>query len=159
MKTTKGRKIKIPIDIHVRSERMLADVIHRGERGERAETDDFKVSGTMKKQKGGYHIEFTEEDGGIITTIDTYPDEMVMINRVGPLNSHMVFADGKAHTCICNTGMFPLQMRVRTKSLKNTLSMEGGKLDIDFTVEILGNLAERNRLSFSVSPDISIIRS
>lgn len=151
--------MKIPVDIHVRSERICADLAHRGERGDRPETDDFKVSGIMKNRKGGFHIEFSEDDDVTTTIIDTYPDEIVTINRVGPMNSHMVFDDGRAHICICNTGMFPLQMRIRTKSLKNTLTMDGGKLDIDYTVEIVGNLAERNRLTFSVSPDVSIIKS
>lgn len=151
--------MKIPIDIHVRSERVCTDLAHRGAGGEHPETDDFLVSGTIKKTKGGYRIEYTEEDDTVTTTIDTYPDEMVSVCRVGPVNSHMVFADGKAHMCICNTGFFPLQMRVRTKSLTNSISLEGGKLDIDYTVEIVGNLAEHNRLTFSISPDKSIIKS
>lgn len=149
--------MKIPIDIHVRSERISADLIRRGE--ETPETEDFRVSGTMKKTKGGFHIEFNEENNATSTTIVTYDDDMVSLNRIGPINSHLVFADGKVHTCICNTGFFPLHMRVRTKSLKNSLSMDGGRLDIDFSVEIVGNLAERNKLSVSISPDISIIKS
>lgn len=149
--------MKIPIDIRVRSERIGADLARKNE--EHKETDDFCVSGTMKKTKEGFRIEYTEENDTMTTTIDTYEDETVSINRVGPINSHMVFADGKVHNCICNTGFFPLQMRIRTKSLENSLSMEGGKLDIVYTVEIVGNLAERNRISFSVSPDVSIIKS
>ncbi len=151
--------MKIPVDIHVRSERTLADLVHRGEMMEAPEIDDFTVSGTLLDNNGGYRIEFSEDDNTTLTIINTFPDEMVCINRVGQMNSHMVFSHGRALTCICNTGAFPLQMRVRTKNLKNTLTMQGGKLDIDFTVEIVGNLAEKNRLSFSVSPDKSIIRS
>ena len=149
--------MKIPIDIRVRSERISPDPMRKNE--EHPESDDFRVSGTMKKTKGGFHIEYSEENDTVTTTIDTFEDDTVSVNRVGPINSHMVFADGKVHTCICNTGFFPLHMRVRTKSLDNSLSMEGGRLDIVYTVEIVGNLAERNRLSFSVSPDVSIIKS
>lgn len=151
--------MKIPIDIHVRSERICNDLSRRGDENNRPEIDDFTVSGSMKTKKGGFRIEYTEDDGTVTTLIDTYPDEMVSVNRIGPMNSHMVFADGKVHTCICNTGFFPLQMRVRTKRLINTLSLDGGKLDIDFTVEIVGNLAERNRLTVSVCPDKSILKS
>lgn len=150
--------MKIPIDIHVHSERICLDLAHRGEGREHPETDDFTVSGIMKNKKGGFRIEFSEDDS-VTTIIDTFPDNMVSVNRVGDMNSHMVFADGKAHTCICHTGFFPLHMCVRTKKLENSLTMQGGKLDIDYTVEIVGNLAEKNRLTFSVSPDISIIKS
>ena len=149
--------MKIPIDIRVRVERISPDPLRRGE--ERPEIEDFLVSGTMKKTKNGLHIEYTEDEHQTTTTIDTFDDEMVTVNRVGPINSHLVFADGKAHTCICDTGFFPVQMRIRTKQLDNSLTMDGGKLDIAYTVEIVGNLAERSHLTFSVSPDKSIIRS
>ncbi len=149
--------MKIPVDIRVRVERISADLARRGE--EHPEIDDFSVSGTMKTTKHGLRIEYTEDNSETTTTIDTFKDEMVSVNRVGPINSHLVFADGKAHTCICNTGYFPVHMRVRTKSLNNSLSMDGGKLDIAYTIEIVGNLAERSHLTFSVSPDVSIIKS
>ncbi len=149
--------MKIPIDIRVRVERISTDLTRRGE--EHPEIDDFSVSGTMKKTKTGLRIEYTEDNSQTTTTIDTFEDETVAVNRVGPLNSHLVFADGKTHTCICNTGFLPIHMRIRTKSLTNSLTMDGGKLDIAYTVEIVGNLAERSHLTFSVSPDISIIKS
>ncbi len=151
--------MKIPIDIRVHSERIYSDISRRHAGEERPETDDFRVSGTMKTTKGGYRIEFSEDDDRITTLIDVWDGDKVSVTRLGEMNSHMVFSDGKAYTCICNTGFFPLQMRIRTKSLNNTISFEGGKLDIDYTVEIVGNLAERNKLSFSVSPDKSIIKS
>lgn len=151
--------MKIPIDIHVRSERICTDLARRGRENERPEIDDFYVSGIMKKQKDGLRIEYNEDGGEITTLIHFFPDETVSINRMGPINSHMTFSDGKAFTCICNTGFFPLQMRVRTKKLTNDISLQGGKLDIEFSVEIVGNLAEKNRLTVSVSPDKSIIKS
>lgn len=153
--------MKIPIDIRVKSERIYSDLSHRHSDNERPESDEFFATGTMKTTKKGYRIEFKEQGGIITTLIDVTENGLVSVNRLGPLNSHMVFADGKSHTCICDTGLspVPLQMRVRTKSLANTLSIDGGRLDIDYTVEIVGNLAERNKLSFSVSPDKSIIKS
>ena len=151
--------MKIPIDIHVRSERFSSDLAKRGIKADIPETDDFFISGTMKNTKSGLQIRYTEEDGAVTTLIDVFNDETVTVNRMGPMNSHMVFADGKAYTCICNTGFFPLQMRICTNKLENTLSMDGGKLDIDFTVEIVGNLAEKNRLTVSVCPDKSILKS
>lgn len=151
--------MKIPIDIHIHSERIGTEIIRRGSGEIHPETDDFTVSGTMRNTKNGLQIEYSEEDGAVITTIDVFKDGMISINRTGGMNSHMVFAAGKAFLCIYNTGFFPMQIRVRTKSLENTISFEGGKLDIDYSVEIVGNLAEKNKLSFSVSPDAGILRS
>ena len=95
-----------------------------------------------------------------VTTINTFGDNrIVSVNRIGQLNSHMVFEEGKCHTCIYDTGFFPMHLRVCTKGLTNNLSLQGGKIDIDYSVEIVGNLAEKNKLSVSVSPDKSIIIS
>lgn len=149
--------MRIPIDINIRSERLCSDLSHKNST-EAPETDNFSVSGYMKKTKDGLQLEYRDEDS-VTTTICAYDDSTVSLSRVGGLNSHMVFADGKAHTCICDTGYFPLQMRIFTKKLENSLTLEGGRLDIDYTVEIVGNLAEQNRLTVSVSPDKSIIRS
>lgn len=151
--------MKIPIDIHVRSERIYTDIAHKGNQMEIPDSDDFKVSGTMSRLKDGLRIVFTEGQGAVITTIDVFDDQTVSINREGEINSHMVFSKYEAVTCICNTGFFPLQMRISTKRLENSLSLDGGKLNIDYNVEIVGNLAEKNKLSFSVSPDISIIKN
>ncbi len=148
--------MKIPIDIRIRSERILSDLSRRDGK-DHHDVDDYSVEGIMSKTKNGYRIEFAEQDD-VTTTIVTN-NELVSLNRIGPINSHMIFADGKTHFCICDTGLFPLQMTVRTKSLKNDLTLDGGRLDIDYTVEIVGNLAERNRLLIAVSPDRSIIRS
>lgn len=151
-------KMKIPIDINIKSERLFSDLTKQESE---PETDIYKVSGFMKKMKNGLKLEFSEgkKDENVTTTICAYNDKTVSLSRVGNQNSQMVFADGKALNCICDTGYFPLQMRIVTKKLENSLSVDGGKLDIDYTVEIVGNLAEQNRLTFSVSPDKSIIKS
>ena len=151
--------MKIPVDIRVHNERTHPGFGKNAE--EHIETDEFKTTGVMKKTKGGYRIEFREENKGGTTTIDTTKDDMVTLYRIGPVNSGLVFAEGKAFDCInySPVGMQPFRICVRTKSLKNTLSMDGGKLNIDYSVEVAGNLAEKNKLSLSVCPDISILKS
>lgn len=149
--------MKIPVDIRVSSERINATSIMRGE--ERGEIDEFCVSGTMKNTKRGLCIEFTEQESSMTTIINVFKDEMVALNRIGPMRSHLIFSDGKAYDCIIGSGEKQFQMRVRTKSLENTLTMDGGRLFVDYTVEIVGALAERSKLTFAVSPDASIIKS
>ena len=151
--------MKIPIDIRVQSERVCNDLLRRGGPEPEPERDDYLAHGFMRKTKDGFRIEYVESDENVTTTIDTFADDTVALNRTGPMHSHMVFADGKTHICICDTDYMPIQLRVNTKKLKNSLSLQGGKLDIDYTIEIVGNLAEKNKLTFSVSPDKSIIRS
>lgn len=148
--------MNIPVDIRICRERIGLDP---KKPNEIEETENYFVSGKMKKTKKGYRIEFCETAGEVYTTVDTYGNGTVNINRVGPINTHMVFMDGKVLTCICNTGFTPFQINVRTKQLENTLTPDGGKIDIRYSVEIHGNLAEKSRLVLSVSPDASIIKS
>lgn len=148
--------MKIPVDIRIRREKSGTDA---KKQSAPEEVENYFVSGVMKKTKTGYHIEFREKTHEMFTTVDTYDDGTVSINRVGQINTHMVFMDGKSLTCICNTGFTPFQINVRTKRIENTLTAEGGRIDIDYSVEIHGNLAEKSRLLLSVSPDASIIRS
>lgn len=152
-----GRKTKIPVDIRLRSERINPE-FGRGSEGDPM-IEDIRVSGTMKKTKDGYRIEFSDEEGVSTMIIHAFNDNIVSIDRVGPICSGMVFGDGRAIDCMCYTGVVTLQLRVRTKEMQNTLSLDGGKLFIDYSVEIAGNLAERARLSLSVCPDASILKS
>ena len=149
--------MKIPVDIRISNERINAASILRGE--ERGETEEFCVSGTMKNTRRGLCIEYTEQDNSVMTIINVFKDETVALNRLGAMRTHLVFTDGKAYDCIIGAGEKQFQMRVRTKNLENTLTMDGGKLFVDYTVEIVGSLAGRSKLTLAVSPDVSIIKS
>lgn len=157
--------MKIPINIKIDSERIYSDLgIRSGQEAPGPEMSSMHVNGFMKKTKQGIQVEYTENEesgmGNTVTTISTLGNNRVVsVNRVGQLNSHMIFEEGKCHTCIYDTGFFPMQLRVCTKELTNNLSIQGGKINIDYSVEIVGNLAEQNKLSVSVSPDKSVIIS
>jgi len=157
-------KMKIPINIHIESERIYSDLGFKSDQNSEPETSSVRINGFMKKTKNGIQVEYIEDEnsgmGNTVTTISTLGNNKVIsVSRVGQLNSHMVFEQGKCHTCIYDTGFFPMQLRVCTKELSNNLSLQGGKLNIDYSIEIVGNLAEQNKLSVSVSPDKSILIS
>lgn len=149
--------MKIPVDIRISNERTNAASLLRGD--EHGETEEFFVSGTMKSTKRGLCIEYTEKESATTTIINVFKDETVALNRIGPMRTHLVFNDGKTYDCIIGAGDKQFQLRVRTKNLQNTLTMDGGKLFVDYTVEIVGSLAEKNKLTLAVSPDVSIIKS
>lgn len=156
--------MKIPINIQIESERIYSDLASRPGQELEPETSKVSIDGFMKKTKNGLQVIYTEhEDSGMkntVTTISTLSDNsIVSVNRVGELNSHMVFEQSKCHTCIYDTGYFPIQLRICTKELNNNLTLQGGKINIDYSIEIVGNLAEKNKLSVSVSPDKSVIIS
>ncbi len=154
--------MKIPINIQIASERIFNDLGQNGQVPE-PESSNVNLTGFLKKTKQGLQVEYKEKEenglGDTTTTISTLGDNVISVNRVGTLSSHMVFEQGKCHTCIYDTGLFPMQLRVCTKELSNNLTLQGGKINIDYSIEIVGNLAEKNKLSVSVYPDESVITS
>ena len=149
--------MKIPVDIRLMNERTNAVSLMRGD--ERTEIEEVSVSGTMRNTRRGICIEYTELGDSVTTIINVFKDETVALNRIGPMRTHLIFSNGKAFDCIIGSGEKQFQMRVRTKALENSLTMEGGKLFVDYSVEIVGSLAEKNKLTLAISPDASIIKS
>lgn len=156
--------MKIPINIQIQSERIYSDLAVKGNiQSPEPETNSVNITGFLKKTKEGLQVEYVEQEDSdkenTITTISTLGKNIISVNRTGPFNSHMVFEQGKCHTCIYDTGVSPMQLRICTKELTNNLTIQGGKLNIDYSIEIVGNLAEKNKLSVSIYPDESIITS
>ncbi|HOJ47750.1 MAG TPA: DUF1934 domain-containing protein [Bacillota bacterium] len=155
--------MKIPINIKIQSERIYNDLGMRGGQAIEPEISYANVTGYMKKTKDGLQVEYTEAGengaGETVTTINTFGDNLVSVNRVGAMSSHMVFEKGKCHTCIYDTGVFPMQLRICTKELENRLTLEGGRLNINYSIEIVGNLAEQNKLTVSVYPNKEALTS
>ncbi|MDL2287527.1 DUF1934 domain-containing protein [Eubacteriales bacterium OttesenSCG-928-G02] len=151
--------MKIPININIITEKIQNAFNEHDE----VEVIESKAFGFMRKTKKGLQLEYMEDEesgfDGTITTISMLDNEMISVNRQGVLNSHMIFQKGKSHNCVYDNGIIPMELRISTKELKNNISTLGGKLDIHYTIEIIGGYSEKNRLTLSVAPHESIITS
>ena len=154
-------RMKIPVNINITTERLTENGPY-GLDGAETERIESSASGIMKKTGNMLQLQYIEAEdsgfGGTRTTVSLCGD-MVAVNRTGQLNTHMIFEAGKSHDCVYDTGYFPMQLRVSTKSLDCDITELGGKLNIDYTVEIVGNVAEQSKLTLSVAPDSSVMTS
>lgn len=120
------------------------------------ETINYRASGTCRNSRDGLKLEYKEPVvtgmDGTVTTVTVSETGTVFVNRVGPLNTHMVFEAGKMHACIYDTGYFPLQICIHTSKLENSLTLKGGCFDVEYSMEIGGRLASKNRLKIAVTP-------
>lgn len=124
----------------------------------------YRATGKCLHTRDGLKVEYKEPEktgmGGTVTTLSVLRDGVVSVNRVGTLsqsggrqvNMHLVFEPGKLHACIYDTGLFPMQLCVRTHLLKNSLSVDGGCFDVEYSMEIGGQMTSRNRLKIVVTP-------
>ncbi|MBO4501731.1 MAG: DUF1934 domain-containing protein [Clostridia bacterium] len=140
----------IPVDITIKTDKTLGDPLNGGNRREERE---LKVPGLMRTTKTGLLLQYDEPDEesrSVTTLIDLPKNGMVMMNRGG--DAGMIFEQGKTHSCVFHNGVLPMEIRVRTAELKNTISKAGGRLDVDYTVDIIASRAEQSHLSLSVKP-------
>lgn len=131
---------------------------------EEAEEISYRTTGKCRRTRDGLKVEYKEPEdtgmGGTVTTLSVLPEGVVSVNRVGTLtqsegrqfNMHLVFEQSKLHACIYDTGFFPLQLCIRTHELKNSLSDGGGCFDVDYSMEIGGQMTSRNRLKLVATP-------
>ncbi len=142
--------MKIPVNITIRTDKTVDDPQDGSNRNEVRETT---VNGFMHTKKSGLTLEYAERDEGslpVTTLIDMPVSGMVMMTRGG--DAGMIFERGKTHSCVFTNGALPVEIRVRTEALTNTISALGGRLDVDYTVDIIASRAEQSHLSLSVRP-------
>ncbi len=142
--------MKIPASITIKTDKYIDDPV---EGSNRSEVRESTVSGFIQTKKNGITIEYTEEEpegSDITTSVSLIGSDLVMLRRGD--DSGMFFEQGKTHNCVFNNGVYPMELRVRTKELTNTIGVTGGKLTLDYTIDIIGNRAEKSRLVLSVKP-------
>lgn len=120
------------------------------------ETITYRAVGTCRLSRDGIRIEYEEPEltgmDGTVTTVTALETGAISVNRVGPINTHMVFEEGKMHACIYDTGYFPVQIGIHTSKLQSSLSERGGCFDVEYNMEIGGRLASKNRMKVTVTP-------
>ncbi len=120
------------------------------------ETISYRTQGTCRSSRDGLKLEYTEPDvtgmDNTVTTVTSLKNGMVSVNRVGQISTHMVFEEGKLHSCIYNTGYFPMQLSILTTRLENALTATGGCLDIEYSLEVGGMHSSKNRMRYVVTP-------
>lgn len=127
-----------------------------------ADSSSFRIPGRCWKAKDGLKISYQEpkeaDVGDTTTTVTVLQSGAVSVNRVGFLNTGMIFERGVPHACIYDTGFFQFQVTIRTHALENSMTENGGCIDIDYSLDIGGQSEGRNHLKFIVTPAAPLIQ-
>ena len=84
------------------------------------------------------------------TTIFHVEPEKVTLVRVGPVSSEMVFQQGKRHMSLYKTPFGSMEIGVVAHRLFSTLTLRGGRLEIDYDIEINHQLAGASQFRIRV---------
>lgn len=87
------------------------------------------------------NINFNENSRGFVTLL-----------REGEYKTALIFESGHRHICVYHTPYMPFEMCIDTKKLENTISVFGGRLYIEYSIETNGMRCEMTKLTLECTP-------
>ena len=116
--------------------------------GEKPETVELMTRGTMTGRNGKFAISYVETEltgtAGVVSTFLILNPHRVVLTRDGPIKSRMVFVEGVKDESIYDLGFGSLLLGIYTRKIEVNLSETGGRLFIDYSVEIEQSQTSRN---------------
>lgn len=124
--------------------------------GEAPEAVELLTRGTMTGRNGKFAISYEETEltgtKGVTTTFLVFNPQRVVLTREGAIQSRMVFIQGQKDESLYDLGFGSLLLGVYTWDIQVSLSEAGGRLFIDYTVEIEQAQSIRSTYEILVEP-------
>ena len=112
------------------------------------ETVELMTKGTMTGRNGKFAISYEETEltgtAGVTSTFLILNPGRVVLTREGSIQSRMVFVKGVKEESLYDLGFGSLLLGVYTKDIQVELTEDGGRLFIDYTVELEQSLTSEN---------------
>ena len=124
--------------------------------GEAPQTVELVTRGTMTGRNGKFAISYEETEltgnKGVISTFLILNPRRVVLTREGPIKSRMVFMEGTKDESLYDLGFGALLLGVSTRKVEVDLNENGGRLFIDYTVEIEQSQTTTNSYELLIKP-------
>ena len=103
------------------------------------EINIFTTDGTILVSDEGYLLGFTEvQEGGKVHTDLYIKPECVKLIKSGDITSEMHFSEGEIFNTLYRVGPYSFDMTVRTKKIRNSLTENGGELQLIYSMNVGG---------------------
>ncbi|MBR3848429.1 MAG: DUF1934 domain-containing protein [Oscillospiraceae bacterium] len=114
---------------------------------------ELVTSGRFYEKNGNYYISYKESEltglGNTTTTVKVEKNKVTVI-RFGDLETHMIFEEGQKHISYYDMGFGALTVGISTKSIDKSLSDLGGRMKIDYSMEINNAVAGESALCMDI---------
>lgn len=121
--------------------------------GETADPITLVTAGRFYRKNGLYYITYDETAltglEGTRTTVKVGADSVKVI-RTGLYPSELLFELGKRNMSLYHTEYGDLSIVVSTNHIQNTLTDDGGDLDVKYTVEVANTPVGVNHLTLNI---------
>ena len=131
-----------------------------GEDGEpESETETFEMDteGVLRVSDEKIEIEYFETEltgmDGACTNIsfDRENPGLVTMLRTGSIETALVFEEGRRNVCAYTTDAMAFEVTIRTWDLCNEMTENGGKLTLDYSMELHGITADHTKIEIDVT--------
>lgn len=78
------------------------------------------------------------------------------ITRKGPMRSQLMLEKGRRHQCLYQTSAGDLMIGVFTKTMNNSLTKNGGTLEVSYTLDFNNDLVSENKFKITVEEKKSL---
>lgn len=137
---------------------MMKDVIIKikGTQGIDGEQDEIELTtdGRFGKRGDSYYMTYDESAmlgiDSVKTSIYIKPDNSVILQRTGAVESRLVVESGKRSSCYYNTAQGELIIGIFGETVKTELGLNGGKIHMCYTVDSNLKLISRNTVDITV---------
>ena len=120
------------------------------------QTVELVTRGTMTGRNGKFAISYVETEltgnKGVVSTFLVFNSKRVVLTREGPIKSRMVFVEGTKDESLYDLGFGALLLGINTRKVEVDLNDNGGRLFIDYTVEIEQSQTTRNSYELLIRP-------
>ena len=124
--------------------------------GSEPEVVELVTRGTMTGRNGKFAISYTETEltgtPGVVSSFLVLNPHRVVLTREGPIHSRMVFVEGVKDESLYDLGFGGLLVGICARKIDVDLSAKGGRLRLDYTVEIEQSVTSRNSYEILVTP-------
>ena len=117
------------------------------------DTMELVTEGKLAVQDGALCLSYEESEltgmEGTTTVFQVEPEKVTLL-RLGSVQSEMVFEEGRRHMSLYSTPYGTMEIGVRARRLNSTLELTGGRLEIDYDIEINHMLAGQSLFRIDV---------
>ena len=117
------------------------------------DTMELVTEGKLAVQDGAPCLSYEESEltgmEGTTTVFQVEPEKVTLL-RLGSVQSEMVFEEGRRHMSLYSTPYGNMEIGVRARRLNSTLELTGGRLEIDYDIEINHMLAGQSLFRIDV---------
>lgn len=119
------------------------------------ESDNIELvtEGKLAEAGGALRLSYEESEltgmAGTTTIFHVEPERVTLL-RMGSVSSEMVFEEGRRHMSLYDTPYGSMEVGILARRLRSTLGPEGGRLEINYDIEINHTLAGQNLFRIDV---------